>query len=196
MIMAAESRRLTNALDEGESVHGGHVHVRQNQTVWLPSLIISAELSEGLFSARHRRRPHLPAIQHPLKNSLIRGVVVHYQDAHAAQDFRRSCVPASTFSSEVAMRTVKWNWLPRPTSLSTQIRPPIMLTSREEIVSPRPVPPYCRVVELSACEKGSKMIFCFSTGMPIPVSETVKCRMRSAPLRHRSTLSGRLLPPT
>ena len=35
---------------------------------------------------------------------------------------------------------------------------------------PSPVPPYRRVVELSACVKAWKMCCCFSGGMPIPVS--------------------------
>ena len=42
------------------------------------------------------------------------------------------------------------NSLPFPGSLSTQISPPIMLTNRLEMVSPRPVPPYFLVVDVSA----------------------------------------------
>ncbi len=38
-------------------------------------------------------------------------------------------------------RTVKWNWLPSPTVLSAQIRPPMISTNREQMASPRPVPP-------------------------------------------------------
>ena len=37
---------------------------------------------------------------------------------------------------------------------------------------PRPVPPYLRAVPPIACWKASKMICCFSAGMPIPVSVT------------------------
>jgi hypothetical protein len=36
------------------------------------------------------------------------------------------------------------------------------------------VPPYLRLVEASACWKASNTIFCFSTGMPTPVSVTSK----------------------
>ena len=61
-----------------------------------------------------------------------------------------------------AKRTVKWNRLPRPTSLSTQIRPPIRSTSREAMARPRPVPPWRRVVEVSACSNISKIVACFS----------------------------------
>ena len=42
------------------------------------------------------------------------------------------------------------NVLPLPASLSTQSRPPIRFTIRTEMLRPRPVPPYLRVVEPSA----------------------------------------------
>jgi hypothetical protein len=45
------------------------------------------------------------------------------------------------------------------------------------MVNPRPVPPYFRVVELSAWANGSKMWASLFSGMPMPVSRTVKCRM-------------------
>jgi hypothetical protein len=47
------------------------------------------------------------------------------------------------------------------------------------------VPPYLRVVEASACEKGSKINSFLSGEMPIPVSITVKCNM---PPFHRQHL--------
>jgi CheY-like chemotaxis protein len=53
--------------------------------------------------------------------------------------------------------TAHRNELPRPGVLSTPIVPPINAANRAEIVNPRPVPPYWRVVELSACRKGSKI---------------------------------------
>ena len=34
------------------------------------------------------------------------------------------------------------------------------------------MPPYLRLVLASACWNASKMIFCFSSGMPMPVSDT------------------------
>jgi hypothetical protein len=37
---------------------------------------------------------------------------------------------------------------------------------------PSPVPPYRRDVDPSACWNGSKMICCFSGGIPMPVSLT------------------------
>ena len=67
--------------------------------------------------------------------------------------------------------------LPRPGSLSTVIAPPIRATSRAAIVSPRPVPPYFRVVEVSSCSKARKTRSCLSGGMPMPVSRTAKRRL-------------------
>jgi hypothetical protein len=71
--------------------------------------------------------------------------------------------------------TVKWNCDPLPSSLSKWIRPPMISTSLWEIVSPRPVPPYSRVVDVSAWLNDSKTRSNFSGAMPMPVSATTKC---------------------
>ncbi len=84
-----------------------------------------------------------------------------------------------TFVSAIPRRAVKWNWLPRPSSLSTQIFPLIISTSLVEMVKPRPVPPYFRVVEVSAWENGSKINCSFSPGIPTPVSTTVNRSVQS-----------------
>ena len=42
------------------------------------------------------------------------------------------------------------------------------------MASPRPVPPYLRLVLPSACWKASKMICCLSGWIPMPVSRTEK----------------------
>ena len=86
-----------------------------------------------------------------------------------------------SMTSAMPRDIVKWNLLPRPGSLSTQIFPPIMATNRAEIVSPRPVPPYFLVVEESAWENESKIDLCLSLGIPIPVSDTVNCKMQLCP---------------
>ena len=76
--------------------------------------------------------------------------------------------------------SVKWNVAPRPGSLSSHIRPPISVTRRDAIESPRPVPPNCRVIDPSACVNASKIACCFSRGMPMPVSATRTCSTTSA----------------
>ena len=55
-----------------------------------------------------------------------------------------------TFSRPRPKTAVKLKVLPRPGSLSTQISPSIMFASFLLMASPRPVPPYLRVVEVSA----------------------------------------------
>ena len=61
---------------------------------------------------------------------------------------------------------------PSPRADSTQRRPPCSSTIRREIDSPSPLPPFVRVLELSACWNSSK-IFCWSASeIPGPVSDT------------------------
>ena len=64
------------------------------------------------------------------------------------------------------------NVLPLPGTLLRRISPPSRCASSRLIASPRPVPPYLRAVPASACWNASKMILCFSGGMPMPVSLT------------------------
>src|SRR3954468_3359715 len=67
---------------------------------------------------------------------------------------------------------VKWKVAPRPASLSSQRRPPIISTKRREMVKPSPVPPWLRAVDPSACVNASKMAACRSFGTPVPVPPT------------------------
>ena len=76
-------------------------------------------------------------------------------------------------------RAVKAKVLPRPGALSTVMVPPMRATSRAAMVRPRPVPPYLRVVEVSSCSNARKMRSCWSGGMPMPVSRTMKRRPTS-----------------
>ncbi|CDW86768.1 UNKNOWN [Stylonychia lemnae] len=58
--------------------------------------------------------------------------------------------------------------------LLTPISPCKSATSCLQIASPRPVPPYLRVVERSAWAKDSNTFATASTDMPMPVSLTSK----------------------
>jgi hypothetical protein len=73
--------------------------------------------------------------------------------------------------------------LPFPGTLRSWISPPSRLASSRLIASPRPVPPYFRLVPASACWNASKMIRCFSSGMPMPVSETSNATTLAVRLR-------------
>ena len=59
---------------------------------------------------------------------------------------------ASTFSLILAFITIDAvKVVPSPSTLLTSTSPPIILLKCLVIIKPRPVPPYLRVVELSAC---------------------------------------------
>ncbi len=62
--------------------------------------------------------------------------------------------------------------LPAPGELARRISPPRSCASSRLIARPSPVPPYLRAVPASACWNASKMMRCFSRGMPMPVSLT------------------------
>ncbi len=92
-----------------------------------------------------------------------------------------------TLSSGISNQNVE----PRPGSDSTPMRPPIRSMMRLQIARPKPVPPYSRVVEASACAKERNRRACWSGAMPIPVSRTWKrsrCWARVSP-RRRSWMS-------
>ena len=119
---------------------------------------------------------------------LVDDVVLGQEDRGARRTGRRRAGPPPPISAASRSRSaprrrpiigsVKWNVLPAPDSLSTQIRPPIICTSVAEIVRPRPVPPNRRVVEPSAWLNASKMVACLSRGMPMPVSVTREVQHR------------------
>src|ERR671932_633118 len=73
-----------------------------------------------------------------------------------------------------AKRAVNQNVAPWPGMLSTPISPCMSSTSRLEMLSPRPVPPYLRVVARPACENGWKIRSAASGATPGPVSATSK----------------------
>jgi hypothetical protein len=79
------------------------------------------------------------------------------------------------------------NALPASGWLRTVNVPPISPTSHRTMDSPSPVHPKRRVVELSACVNGSKMRYCCSDEIPMPVSatsiSTIDCKSESAEFR-------------
>ena len=70
---------------------------------------------------------------------------------------------------------------PTPGVDDTEIAPPSSRASDRLIDSPRPEPPYFRLVVPSACWNCSKMSASLSSAMPIPVSATVKAITPVAP---------------
>ena len=84
--------------------------------------------------------------------------------------------------------------LPSPGVLSIQICPPIISTSRREMVRPSPVPPCLRVVDMSAWVKGWNSLATWSGLMPMPVSRTEKRSFALSPVRSRSSPFTRISP--
>src|SRR5262249_14191744 len=86
---------------------------------------------------------------------------------------RRPSAPVELFTCESGLagrRSVKTE--PLPSSLVTVTSPPIRRASLRVMAKPRPVPPYCREVEESACVNSSNNLACCSGVIPMPVSAT------------------------
>ena len=80
-------------------------------------------------------------------------------------------------------RAVNQKFDPVPTALLTPIWPSIRSTNPREMASPKPVPPYLRVVEPSACENGWKMRDCAPGSKPMPesmISKSSRTELASA----------------
>src|SRR5205085_12063565 len=75
-------------------------------------------------------------------------------------------------SPTFAAGTLKWNVLPWPGTLSTQMRPPCCSTMPLQITSPRPVPPALRVADESICENLWNSLGRSRAAMPSPKSRT------------------------
>mmetsp|Transcript_37013 Transcript_37013/g.109095 ORF Transcript_37013/g.109095 Transcript_37013/m.109095 type:complete len:265 (+) Transcript_37013:530-1324(+) len=81
---------------------------------------------------------------------------------------------------------VNENLEPCPSVLSTLMSEPCDIASCFTRLSPRPVPPYLRVVFLSTCLNGSNMSSSLSAGIPMPVSVTLT--LASGPSRLAPTV--------
>src|SRR5665213_4114112 len=97
------------------------------------------------------------------QNPSIIFVVLDHQDSlrHGAPTCR------STW-----MGSVNENEEPWPNSDSTQMNPPCISMMRLDIARPRPVPPFLRVAEFSACWNSSNILDCSASAIPGPVSLT------------------------
>ena len=85
----------------------------------------------------------------------------------------RSAASASSATPSARMAgRAKANVDPSPSTLSTQMTPPVAPRSAWRCSRPRPVPPNFRVLSWSPWLKLSKIFSCLSSGMPMPVSLT------------------------
>ena len=142
----------------------------------VPASLLSCMAASAGPSTLGQHRFHQPPSERGLEDPPVDGVVVHDEDRHVPEmrhprvrRLRRQAPAPAGRSND----TVKWNVLPLPGSLSSQMRPPSSATRFVEIARPRPVPPYLRVVEPSAWMNGLKIAACCSCGTPMPVSDTL-----------------------
>ena len=85
----------------------------------------------------------------------------------------------------VVQRQVERERAALPGTLTSRISPPSSVASSRLIARPRPVPPYLRLVPASACWNASKISFCFSGAMPMPVSVTAMATTLRRETQHR-----------
>src|SRR5207302_4699254 len=131
------------------------VHAREEQVHEDGIRPLDAREVEPRDAVRGHERLVPGGADDPRRDVEVVGVVLDDQHAcHQRLAVRLS--RAVSLPARTRMGSVKWNVLPFPTSLSTQIRPPCRVMRRLEIASPSPVPPYRRVVELSAWRNSSK----------------------------------------
>ena len=84
--------------------------------------------------------------------------------------------------------------LPTPGRLCTPTSPPIRVASFLEMASPRPVPPYLRVVDESPCSNERNSRDCCSGVRPMPVSCTSKRSSTPASSREASVTRTMISP--
>src|SRR5262245_23701491 len=95
------------------------------------------------------------------------------QQARAHREDWDALAHRASFRNSARVGNSIWNVEPLPTIDSTQMRPPCISTICLAMASPRPVPPFALVRELSIWWNCSKMRFCSCSGMPGPVSATL-----------------------
>ena len=120
------------------------------------------ERGQGRLAALDHGRPHPPVRQHLFENTggswrcrrrPARGRPLRLGGPGRRRRGRSAAMPKST---------VKWNVLPRARLALDPDPAAHHLHEPREIVRPRPVPPYWRVVELSAWVKARRSRACFS----------------------------------
>jgi len=94
-------------------------------------------------------------------------------------------VPCASGSGSIPTSSV--NTLPLPWHDVTLKDPPSMCASADEILRPKPVPPYSRVIEWSACVNASKICPISSSVIPIPESVTLRLR-RCSPSSYETSM--------
>src|SRR5262249_48599125 len=121
----------------GVAIHNRQLDIHQDKI--RPLL---CDCRERLFAVLYLRDRIVGGSQHIADDLTIIRLVLDHQNALAHE--------ASTWRSTMT-GSVKANVEPCPGCDSTHIRPPCISMIRLEMASPKPVPPFLRVIALSAC---------------------------------------------
>ena len=179
-------------LDGLVSVYLGHLAVHQHDRVIAASAHLDRRQPVG---SDVDGEPEL--LQHPPRCDLVDLVVLRHQDTASRAPTRPTDRPeagsrgAGSPAAPGRHGSVNQNVLPCAGELRTPIEPPINSTSCLAMHSPRPEPPYLRVVVASPCVKGANRRAQAAGSMPIPVSLTVTRTSSSQPARALEPDAGR-----
>src|SRR5439155_2380610 len=168
-----EGRIRLDPARQRHPVHIRHLVIDDRHIVGSAVVVGPAQALEGAEGAGHAVNVHSPGAELARKKGAVRRVVVDTQTRRRRSSAKFTCLAVGG-AGRLASRTVNQNVLPLPTTLSTPMAPPIISTSRLEIASPRPVPPYRRVMDPSAWGNDWKNRSPTSGATPIPVSVTEK----------------------
>src|SRR6266849_2133606 len=80
---------LTYALRKLKSVHSGHMAVEKRNRYRFAGRLSPSNLGEGGRTTVCQDGPHAPALEHPLENSAVRGIIVRNQHGNSSKHFRR-----------------------------------------------------------------------------------------------------------
>ena len=139
-----------------------------------PAWIIRSSASSPLSCARHVHAPAFELLLQDLPG--WSGCRPPPGRAHLRSGF--SIRVSRRGARDLGSLRLTKNREPCPGALSIRMLPPINVRRRRQMARPRPLPPYRRVVEPSACENDSKTFACASGAMPIPVSCTHRSIVR------------------
>ena len=173
-----------------EAVHAGHLHVEDDEVERLSARAArwSRSSASAPLAACSSRIPQLRRDGAGTARLVaLSSTMSTRRPASAALRGGGLARPQSASRKRAVNQKVE----PLPGSLSTPISPPICSTSCLQIASPRPVPPYLRVVEPSACTKAWKSLSCASGGMPMPVSRHLEAHARGVRRVFRRARRGR-----
>ena len=176
MIVGAAQAPASRAdlLGEREAVHLGHHGVDEHERERLARARAALAVpASAVGAAGDARRPHVPAAERSPTGS--GGSWRCRRRPARAGPCRRAARPGQVAGrprqAGRSKRAVKWNVLPSPGSLSTQMRPPISSTSSRGDGQPQAgAAELARASSRRPARRPGRSRSCFSGGMPMPVS--------------------------